>query len=264
MQNTSSTAQYSAEQYARPEKLNIRIAIHQKYSTNPQPYGEWIAAQYRIAPGAQVLELGCGTGEFWRGRLSLLAGDAQLTLTDLSAGMVETARAAVGEGIAGRHRVQYRVADIQSIPYPDASFDVVIANSMLYHVPDLPRALAEVRRVLRPGGSFYCATFGEQGVAEYVSEILEQFGLQNPITHAFTLQNGGAQLRRQFEQVECLIRPDSLAITAPEDFADYIQSLPALQHKPKLPHAALLALLRGRMQNGVLTVPKQYGMFICR
>ena len=259
-----SSPRYAAEQYATAEKLNIRIAIHQKYSTNRQPYNDWIAAQYRIAPGAQLLELGCGTGEFWRGRLSLLTGGAQLTLTDLSEGMVETARAAVGEGIPGQCGVQYRVADIQSLPYPDASFDMVIANSMLYHVPDLPKALAEVRRVLRPGGSFYCATFGQQGTAEYVGEILQRFGLANTITHTFTLQNGGPQLAAQFETVECLIRPDALAVTCVEDFADYIDSLPALQDKPKLPRAELLALLRSRMTDGVLWVPKQYGMFRCR
>lgn len=52
-----------------------------------------------------------------------------------------------------------KIIDIQNIPYEDNSFDLVIANMMLYHVPDLPRALAEVGRVLKPEGKLYTATF---------------------------------------------------------------------------------------------------------
>ena len=64
--------------------------------------------------------------------------------------MVETVRAVYG-GMPG---VKAELIDIQQIPYPDGSFDTAIANFMLYHVPDLPRAIGEVRRVLRPGGRF--------------------------------------------------------------------------------------------------------------
>lgn len=258
------TASYAREQYATANKLNVRIAIHQKYSTNKQPYNDWIAAHYDLPAGARVLELGCGTGEIWKDHLHLLQGGAELTLTDLSQGMLDAARASLGDGVPGRYALRYERVDIQAIPYPDAGFDAVIANSMLYHVPDLSRALAEVRRVLRPGGTFYCATFGENGTAEYVGEILERFGMENVITHTFTLQNGGAKLAARFDRVECLERPDALAVTEVEEFADYIESLPSLQDKAALPRAELLALLRSRMAGGVLTVPKQYGMFICR
>ena len=50
------------KQYKTPENLNTRISIHEAYSINPQPFGDWITSHYDIRPGNNVLELGCGTG----------------------------------------------------------------------------------------------------------------------------------------------------------------------------------------------------------
>ena len=58
------------------------------------------------------------------------------------------------------------VGTSQDLPYADESFDVVAALWMLYHVPDVDRALAEVRRVLRPGGLFVAVTNGDGHVAD--------------------------------------------------------------------------------------------------
>ena len=60
------------------------------------------------------------------------------------------------EKLADVRGVKFECADIQNLPYQDASFDVVIANMMLYHVPDIARGLSEVRRVLRRDGRFFC------------------------------------------------------------------------------------------------------------
>ena len=60
-----------------------------------------------------------------------------MTLTDISPAMVDAAR----EKLADVRGVKFECADIQNLPYPDASFDVIIANMMLYHVPDIARGL---------------------------------------------------------------------------------------------------------------------------
>ena len=70
-------------QYATSARLETRISIHEKYSRNKQPFGEWIVCHYHLQPGEQVLELGCGTGSMWKG-VTLPAG-CHVTLTDLSA-----------------------------------------------------------------------------------------------------------------------------------------------------------------------------------
>ena len=147
-------------QYALSKGLDIRLTFHEKYSVNREGYGAWLFSHYDIRDGMMVLEVGCGTGSIWIGRESFLSGCGKLVLTDLSEGMLETAKKNLGE----RDTVEYRKADIQSLPFTDESFDIVIANSMLYHVPDIEQGLREVRRVLKKSGVFYCATYGEHKI----------------------------------------------------------------------------------------------------
>lgn len=245
------------KQYKSPDKLNTRISIHDKYSTNKQPFGDWIASNYDIRPGMRILELGCGTGSMWANNLHLLKG-AKLALTDFSTGMLETAR-----GNIHAENVTFQQVDIQKIPYPEGSFDAVIANMMLYHVPDLELGLSEVRRVLKPGGVFYCATYGIHGIMEFINDLLTGTGISGSIGTSFTLQNGEEILSRYFSHVQRLDREDGLAITNIEDFADYVYSLSSLTDIHKIPREELLQKLAQRVENGILYVPKEYGMFIC-
>ena len=242
-------------QYATAANLNRRIGIHEKYSRNKQGFGPWIVSQYALEPGMTVLELGCGTGGMWRG-VTLPEG-CRLTLTDFSEGMLETAR----ENTAHLPEVAYRQVDAQDIPYGDGSFDLVIANMMLYHVPDIPRALQEIRRVLKPGGVFYAATFGEHGVVEAVAEML---GVRPEGNHRFTLQNGGEQLDRVFGQVERSLYEDALDVTDPADLVAYLRSMASMEVLNEVSDEMLLSVFRARMADGVLRLPKEYGLFICR
>ncbi len=246
-------------QYATSQNLSTRISIHDKYSTNKQGFGPWIVSHYPIAPGMRVLELGCGTGSMWRGQEQLIEGCAQLILSDLSAGMLEAA----SQSVSGPN-VRHMVLDIRELPFPDDSFDLVIANMMLYHVPDLPKALREVRRVLRPGGTFCCATYGEHGILEYLSELFADYGVEDSLNRSFTLQNGDAHLKTVFSQVERLDYPDALAVTDLTDMAAYIRSLSSMSALADLPEQELLAILEKHTKNGILTVPKEYGMFLAR
>lgn len=112
-------------------------------------------------PYGNALELGCGTG-FFLLNLKLAGVLDQGSVTDLSPGMVEVAiRNAEGLGFA----VEGRVADAESIPYPDNSFELVVGHAVLHHIPDVERALREVLRVLKPGGRFVFAgeptTYGD-------------------------------------------------------------------------------------------------------
>ena len=253
------TIQGAAEaQYKTADRLNTRISIHEKYSTNPQGFGRWITAHYRFEPGVRVLELGCGTGSMWLGQDELIKRCRSLVLSDFSEGMLTAAR----ETLHGYGTIEYRRIDIQDIPYPAASFDAVIANMMLYHVPDLDRGLSEVRRVLKEGGCFYCATYGEKGILPYLCSSFDLPLGDSGLNLAFTLQNGEQTLRRHFERVERYDYLDSLAVTNVEDLVDYIRSLTGVASLRTLPRERLRAVLQSHMVNGVLTVPKDYGMFI--
>ena len=104
-------------------------------------------------PHPRALEIGAGTGFFllnlWQAGV-LTEGD----VTDISAGMVQAARRnaeALGMTVSGQ------VADAESLPYEDDSFDLVVGHAVLHHIPDVELALREVLRVLKPGGRFVFA-----------------------------------------------------------------------------------------------------------
>ncbi|MGN0752989.1 MAG: class I SAM-dependent methyltransferase [Aristaeellaceae bacterium] len=240
-------------QYASSERLETRISIHEKYSRNRQPFGEWIVSHYALQPGEQVLEAGCGTGSMWQG-VTLPEG-CHVTLTDLSAGMLDTARTNTAH-----LPCEYTQCDVMALPWPDASFDVVIANMMLYHVPDISRALAEIRRVLKPDGRFFAATFGEHGITQ---AVLEMLGLPCTVNHRFTLQNGGEQLSKHFARVRTVERPDALDVTNLSDLIAYLRSMAGMTVLADLPDDDLLEVFGRHMVNGVLSLPKEYGLFIC-
>ena len=246
------------EQYATSQKLSTRISIHEKYSVNKQGFGNWILSHYNIRSGAKLLELGCGTGSMWVGHEDMIQKCSRFVLSDFSAGMLQTAQ----EALKDIEDIEYQVIDIQNIPFPDDSFDIVIANMMLYHVPNLAKGLSEVRRVLKKGGTFYCATYGENGIIEYLTDLFQDYAISKHAAEPFTLQNGEPKLRSVFPVVERLLYEDSLAVTDVEDLVDYIYSLTDMTELSRLSRDTVRTVLQDHMQNCVLRVPKDYGMFI--
>ena len=247
------------EQYKSADNLSARISIHKKYSINKFGFGNWIASHYAFRPGSEVLELGCGTGEMWRDHLHLLDKNVHLLLTDISEGMVSSAKNTLGVP----ENVSYDVVDIEDIPYENGRFGGVIANMMLYHVPDIGRALSEVRRVLSDEGRFYCATHGEDGIVPFLARNLQEYGITDTVNKNFTLQNGEGILKEYFSNVQRFEYEDALAVTNIEDMLDYVESLTGVSQIAGLGREAVKAALEKKMAGGVLHVPKEYGMFIC-
>ncbi len=101
----------------------------------------------RLAPDARVLDVGCGPGTITNG-LADRVPQGRVTGVDAAPGIVEQARAAAGQ----RANLDFAVADVYSLDYPDDSFDVVHAHQVLQHLGDPVAALREMARVTRPGG----------------------------------------------------------------------------------------------------------------
>lgn len=251
---------FAKKQYSGTGNLQTRISIHEKYSTNKQGFGSWIYAHYHIAPGAAVLELGCGTGGMWANQDGLIQACGKLVLSDFSEGMVAQAK----QTLQAYPGIDYQVIDIQHIPYPADTFDVVIANMMLYHVPDLQQGLAEVRRVLKPGGTFYCATYGENGMMPSLYRLFASYGVVDQASHTFTLQNGASQLAHHFDEVHRHDYEDGLAVTEVDDLVAYLRSISGVTALANLPEETLKTVLTAAMVDGVIHLPKEYGMFVAR
>jgi len=209
------------EQYATNANLRARIALHDRYSRSPVHYPHWIFDGYAFGDEADVLEVGCGDGNIWRENLERIPPGWNLTLTDFSPGMVDAARAAVGD------RAEYAVADVQELPFPDASFDAVIANHMLFHVDDRPRALAEIARVLRPGGKFRATTIGPDHVREIRELVPPPPDSQWAKTRErFTIEKVEDELAPFFVDVEVEMVPGplDLEVTELEHLLDFVRS----------------------------------------
>jgi SAM-dependent methyltransferase len=136
----------------------------------------------------RVLEVGGGEGEL-AGRILTEVG-AELVGIDQSEAMVEAQRA---KGIDAR------VGDVQALPFTDGEFDAAVAAWMLYHVPDLDSALAELARVLRPGGILVAVTNDVEHLQELwnLAQRASRIGQFN-----FRSDNGEQKLRRHFAHVE--------------------------------------------------------------
>jgi SAM-dependent methyltransferase len=102
---------------------------------------------------ARALEIGCGTG-FFLLNLAQAGVAVELHCTDIAPAMVDVC---VANGRTLGLAVHGRVADAEALPYPDASFDLVVGHAVAHHLPDLGAAFSEVARVLRPGGRFVLA-----------------------------------------------------------------------------------------------------------
>jgi SAM-dependent methyltransferase len=120
------------------------------------------------------------------------------------------------------------VADAQAIPFPDRHFGAVIANHMLYHVPDRAAALAEIHRVLRPGGRLYATTAGRRHLHE-LGELVRAFDSGRSMsdvyaTEGFTLESGPTELARVFSRAEARRYEDMLSITEAKPLVEYVAS----------------------------------------
>jgi len=207
------------EQYASSENLRARIALHARFSTNPYPYPRWVFDGYDFGDDADVLEVGCGNGMIWRENLERVPPCWRLTLTDLSEGMVAEARGALGD------RARYAVSGVEELPFEDESFDAVIANHMLFHVEDRGRAFAEIRRVLRAGGTFVSTTVGRDHLRELRELAPPQPGSQFAESRGrYAIETAGAELAAFFDDVTVERYESSLRVTEVDPVVAFVRS----------------------------------------
>jgi SAM-dependent methyltransferase len=260
--------QYLREvQYGDLTRLAARANLHIKYSTAPIEWYRWVVAQTHWPPNAQVLEVGCGPGGLWVNAADDLPSGLRLTLTDLSPAMVAAARDRV-QDLAKYAAVRAEEADAQQLPFADASFDVVVGNHMLYHVPDPARAVAELARVLRDDGVVIAATNGPHHLVELWEIRAEVFGpafARDEGVEVFGPVSGLPTLNRWFEYVEWREYDDELRCTDPNDVIAFITSAPPGEDASAEQLLQLDRAVRSRFDaDGMLTVSRDTGVFLCR
>lgn len=253
-------------QYKDPNNLNARVALHARFARADEPWYPWLVGLIDWPERGDVLETGCGPGHLWVNVAPLLPR-LRLTLTDLSEGMLQAARAAV-EPVASLELVATPACDAQDLPFPDDSFDVVVANHMLYHVPQPERAVAEFARVLRPDGVLMAATNGPNhldAITEISRQILGWSSLDF-VDRRFGASNGGAILATGFASVAWHEHPSRMECDDPAAVLAYITSSAAGQEAAPDRLAALSDAVEARFRDagGVLQMSMESGCFVAR
>ncbi|EKO1913013.1 methyltransferase domain-containing protein [Clostridium botulinum] len=246
------------QQYENASNLRARIAIHELFSTNKEGWMPWffkelkqelsmMSSNYKNynkkisneniselsnldlkQPNIKILELGCGDGSLWNKNFNHIPSNWEITLTDFSDGMLKDAKKNLGEK---RSRFNFKIVNAENIPFEEESFDAVIANHMLYHVPNINKALKEINRVLKSEGILFASTVGKNHMKE-IREIISTFDIYSltseswEITDSFQLENGLKIVSEYFNMVELKRYKDNLKVTDPVYILDYIFSMP--------------------------------------
>ena len=259
----SSTTSDNAKQYADSRKLAARARLNKEYTIAETGWFPWVARQLPLKSGDRVLDIGCGPGWFWAATMSALPEKLDLTLADLSPGMVQEAVERCQELPFASVRGQQ--AHAAAIPFEDSSFDAVVAMHMLYHLPDPAAGIADMYRVLKPGG-FLAATTNGIGNMREMYELATAFGGVpfDPVAASFGYDTADRLMRSQFANVTMSQHPARLRITEPEDVFLALTSYPPGEEASevqliKFREAIATAFQQG---NGVLEVEKETGLFL--
>jgi SAM-dependent methyltransferase len=256
--------EYLAGQYGTSVNLNARLLIHQRFSMNHYGWFRWVFDQFDLPAAARILELGSGMGDLWRENLDRLSTGWEMLLSDFSVGMLERASA----GLTGKAAFAFKVIDAtQPLPCEDGQFDAVIADHMLYHIANRGDLLAEIRRVLKPGGRLYATTVGQRHLNELRDLTFRfdpSFGSWSRPSEGFTLENGAAQLAPYFAGVELRRYEDALLVTEAGLLSDYILS--GWAAIPPDRQDALRRFIAAELvsKGGVIRISKDSGMLVGR
>ncbi len=251
-------------QYQNAGNISARINLHAMYSVNKHGWFRWIYEEGNISEHKKILELGCGDGRLWKENKEKLPKQIELYLTDISEGMLRDARREIG---VRDKRFHFQTADACEIPYEDDMFDVVTANHVLFYCEDIGRACSEIRRVLKPGGTFVCGAYGSSHMKE-VSQLVQKFDEHiilsaEHLYERFGKENGYEILEPFFDKIEWRQYEDYLVVPEPEPLIAYVLSCHGNQGQ-YLPdrYSEFRSYVRKRTKDG-FQITKDAGIFVC-
>jgi ubiquinone/menaquinone biosynthesis C-methylase UbiE len=261
----SSITSGNAKQYEDSQKLAARARLNRDYTIAEIGWFPWVAKQLPLKPASRILDVGCGPGWFWASVANKVPEKIDITLCDLSPGMVREAVERCQGLPFGSVRGQD--AEATTLPFEDGSFDAVIAMHMLYHLAEPAKGIAEMFRVLKPGG-FLAATTNGAGNMRGIYELTTVFGSPpfDPASAAFGYEAADRLMRSQFGNVTMSQHPARLRITEPEDVFLALTSYPPGEDASEAQLARFREAIADAFQRGkgTLEVEKESGLFISR
>jgi ubiquinone/menaquinone biosynthesis C-methylase UbiE len=265
----------ASQGYDSSTNLDAKYRVLRQHSVNKEQFESWMIAQLCLTGGETVLDIGCGQGRFLLPVATNKHGGVVVGC-DIASGVMEGLSSAIQSRSLPAVLL---VADACSLPFLDRSFDLVMANHMLYHADDIGQAVREAARVLLPDGQFLATTNSRRGMPELQQLHYATFrSLNLPVDDTpddtFTLETGGGYLSDSFGSVDVKEFDSGFSVSTPEPILDYYkatqlfqgpmrdQSIPESIRNSIEPTFRSLAADRIRTSGGTLTVHKPVGGFI--
>lgn len=261
--NVNEMEQKLKKQYRDASNISARISLHKKYSKNPVSWFNWLFEKCALECGANVLEIGCGDASLWTQNIEKIPENISVTLTDISYGMIKDATRNIGED---DKRFTYEIMDAHRLYKLDNSFDVVIANHVLFYCDDLDMVCREIKRVLKPGGTFICSTYSSRHMKE-ISELVKGFDDRIELSaghlyERFGKENGKQILGKYFKNVEWNQYEDELFVPTAEPVVEYVLSCNGNQNRYIVDrYKEFVSYVKQKTDNG-LYITKDAGVFI--
>lgn len=213
--------------YANDENLRVRQETHAKYTVPDRSFAQWVLQRINWKDKTWLLDIGSGPGLYYN-KMNVQKNNIRYVGMDLVSGMLENHPANENNGYLTS-------GDVQKLPFEDDTFDVVMANHMLYHVDDMDAALAEIKRVLKPNGMVAVGTNSVNNMPELqvlmrrAIVLLTRGGAAQVRAPAlpsdrFALENGTRMLSRHFFTVVRHDLPSSLVFPDVEPAMAYLES----------------------------------------
>jgi ubiquinone/menaquinone biosynthesis C-methylase UbiE len=215
-----------------------------------RPVADALLAAAELQPGERVLDVACGTGIVARQAAEKVGSSGSVTAVDLAPDMIDVAKSLPAP--TGAH-IEWHVADAEALPLDDSSFDVVLSQMGLQFMGDKAKAVAELGRVLAPGGRILINT---PGAIQPVFEILEKaiidrispdlagfvravFSMHDPEEHASLLKKAG------LKEISSSASIVGLRLPPPADLLwEYVNLTPMAPFVAQAPKSAQEALER--------------------
>lgn len=215
------------QQYIDSSNLDASVKLQDRFSSNRHGWYKWAFNNIKLNKKYKVLEIGCGNGALWSKNIDLLDKDINIILTDVCEDMISNAK----KNLSDYSDVfDFEIVDPNNIPFEDESFDLVIANHILFYMKDLDKVLKEIKRVLKVGGHFYSSTIDSNNMKELES-LMKGFNSnikisEEKISSKFGMENGEEILSKHFNQTKRYLYEDKLVINDSKGILEYIYSIP--------------------------------------
>ncbi len=251
-------------QYQNASNISARIRLHEMYSKNQTEWFPWVYHNCKITDGMRILEIGCGDGTLWSENMAKLPQNISVVLSDISEGMLRDVRRRIGND----SRFAFQAFDCHRIPFASDSFDLVIANHVLFYCKDISKVCREVSRILVPGGRFLCSTYGAshmQEITALVQEFDSRIQLSGDALYArFGLENGAKILAPYFSDISTRLYDDALYVTDAAPLIEYILSCHGNQNQYLLERYQDFRRFVEKKTCKGFHITKSAGLFICR